>query len=194
MTTPLPVVLPAQPILRFDAVASLAASHGIVPASADDLPEMRDLAERLMNHKVASMEAYVAVQAVQPPAILVYREDGRMTGVFGRLFLREEGVRQLLDDRFDALDVDCDLLSREGERPAAMYAWGVACETRAAGVAILGGAGAIRSILFPVITAFTRAVTGAGRHVAMTRYGFRGLRHADDDLMVSEPKFAEAAA
>jgi len=104
-------------------------------------------------------------------------------------------VEQLLADRFDALDIDTDLLAREGERPAALYAWGGSQpRPRRAGAAVLGAAVAIKSTLFPTMTAFTRAVTGAGRHVAQTRYGFRGLRHPDDDLMVNEPKLAVQAA
>lgn len=188
------VVLMSQPPLVLARVIEVSSPYGISPVSAEDLPQAQDLATRLMEHKVASLETYLRVQAVQPASVLVSKEEGRLTGVVGMLFLRQAGVDQILEGAFDALDPDSDLLTHEGECPIALYAWGVAASTKTGGQAILGGGGAIRQGLFPTITGFTRAVTGAGRHVALTRYGYRPLRHADDDLMVSEPKLASEKA
>ena len=189
------VTLAPQPPLLITEVIAASSPFGVAPASVDDLLEAQDLATRLMEHKVASLETYLRVQAIQPAAVLVAREAGHVTGVAGMLFLRQAGVDQILDGVFDALDPADDLLTAEGEHPVALYAWGVAAATKLGGQAILGGGRAVRLQLFPTITGFTRAVTGAGRHVALTRYGYRPLRHADDDLMVSEPALtAEQAA
>lgn len=188
------VMLAPQPPLRIAEVIAAAAPFGATPAEAGDLPHAQDLATRLMAHKVASLETYLRVQRIQPAAVLVAKEAGRVTGVAGMLFLRQAAVDQFLAGAFDALDPADDLLTPEGESPAALYAWGVAAATRTGGQAILGGGRAVRLRLFPTITAFTRAVTGAGRHVALTRYGYRPLRHADDDLMVSEPALAAERA
>jgi hypothetical protein len=188
------VGLAPQPPLRIAEVIAVSAPFGATPAKAGDLPEAQALATRLMEHKVASLETYLRVQAIQPAAVLVAKEAGRVTGVAGLLFLRRAGVDQILAGEFDALDPADDLLTHEGECPVALYAWGVAAATKLGGQAILGGGRAVRLQLFPTITGFTRAVTGAGRHVALTRYGYRPLRHADDDLMVSEPALAAEKA
>ncbi|HWA64006.1 MAG TPA: hypothetical protein VG939_21720 [Caulobacteraceae bacterium] len=189
------ITLLPQPRLNLRAVIEVASVHNVAPVQRRDLPSMRDLAERLMDHKVASLATYRAVQSVQPCSLLVYKEEGRVTGVIGMLFLRAAAVEQLVAGEFDALDPALELLTAEDEAPVAAYAWGVAAETKDAGKAILGGGAAVRQKLFPTITAFTRAVTGAGRHVAVTRYGYRSLRFDGDDLMVREPaQAAEVAA
>jgi hypothetical protein len=189
------VVLASQPPLRIADVIAVSAPFGATPATADDLPAAQELATRLMAHKVASLDTYLRVQRIQPAAVLVAKESGQVTGVAGMLFLRRAAVDQFLAGTFDALDPADDLLTHEGECPVALYAWGVAAATKPGGQAILGGGRAVRLQLFPTITGFTRAVTGAGRHVALTRYGYRPLRHPDDDLMVSEPTLvAERAA
>ena len=188
------VVFSTQPPLVLARVIEVSSPHGIAPVTPEDLPEAQDLATRLMEHKVASLETYLRVQTVQPAAVLISKEAGRITGVVGMLFLRQAGADQFLDGVFDALEPDSDLLTQEGESPVALYAWGVAASTKEGGQAILGGGGAVRFGLFPTITSLTRAVTGAGRHVALTRYGYRPMRHPDDDLMVSEPTLAAERA
>jgi hypothetical protein len=188
------VYLAPQPPLVLSRVIEVSAPHGAIPATADDLPEAQDLATRLMEHKVASLETYLRVQQVQPAAVLVSRDEGRIAGVVGMLFLRPAGVEQILDGVFDALDPPTEVLTAEGESPAALYAWGVAASTKVGSQAILVGGRAVRLDLFPTITGFTRAVTGAGRHVALTRYGYRPLRHPDDEMMVSEPTLAAERA
>jgi hypothetical protein len=188
------VLLVRQPIMRAAAMLEVTAAHGIFPPSADELAEARELAERLMGHEVASLDTYRAVMAIQPASVLVFKEDGRVTGVTASLFLRRRAVDVIVRGRFNALTPDVDLLAREGEHPAAAYGWGVAVATRPASKAILGGGVAMKDVLFPTLTAFARAVTGAGRHICLTRYGYRPLRGPDDDLLVSEPQVQEQAA
>ncbi len=183
-----------QPPLILARLIAVSAPFGVVPATPDDLPQAQTLASRLMGHKVASLGTYLRVQSVQPAAVLVSKAQGQVTGVMGILFLRQEAVDQLLDGVFDALDPDINLLTVEGETPVAAYAWGVAVADKTAGQAVLGAGNAVKQQLFPTITSFTRTVTGAGRHVALTRYGYRPLRHSDDDLMVSEPRLVSVQA
>jgi hypothetical protein len=192
MTNKPKVYLAPQPPLVLSKVIEVSSPHGVSPVKTEDLPEAQELATRLMEHKVASLETYLRVQTVQPAAVLVAKEAGVITGVVGMLFLRQAAVDQILAGEFDALDPATELLTVEGEAPKALYAWGVAASTKLGGQAILVGGRAVRLELFPTITGFTRAVTGAGRHVALTRYGYRPLRHPEDDLMVSEPTLVAA--
>ncbi|MGA0599486.1 hypothetical protein ACO2Q3_02130 [Caulobacter sp. KR2-114] len=180
------ILLPPQPPLRLADILRVTTPHGVALAAAQDLPEAQALAARLMAHKVAELDVYLRVQAVQPAAVMIAKEEGRITAVTAMLFLRPAAVDQFAQDAFEALDPANDLLTVEGESPAAVYSWGVAAATKSGGAAVLGSGVAIREELFPHITALTRAVTGAGRHVALTRYGYRPLRRDDDDLLVAE--------
>lgn len=116
------VVLALQPPLVLARVIEVSSPHGVSPVTPLDLPEAQELATRLMEHKVASLQTYLRVQAVQPAAVLVAKELGRITGVVGMLFLRQAAVDQLLAGEFDALDPDTALLTQEGECPVAAYA------------------------------------------------------------------------
>jgi hypothetical protein len=136
---------------------------------------------------VVSVETLATVLSIQPAAAVVYREEGRITGVSGQLILTARAWAPLLAGAFDALVVDPDFLAREGERVALGYGWGVAGSTKPARYAVNNALSVIRERLFPNITAFTKAVTPIGRHVCLTRFGYEPLRHEDDDLLISLP-------
>jgi len=173
---------------------SVVAEYRCAPPNLSELIEARTLATRLMDHEVAPLDTYRRALAVQPSAVIVFKQDGRVTGLFGALMLKAPALDLVLEGRFDALAPDTDLLTRDGERPAFAYNWGVAAENKTAAVAVLTAVGEMTRRLYPHITAFTRAVTGAGRHIALKRYGYRPLRGPDDNFLVKEPIIAESAA
>lgn len=174
---------------RMDNASLLAAGRecGMVPPTEAELEEARALASSLMDHEVVGIDTLIAVRRIQPGATLVFKEDGRITGVAGQLILNLTCIRPLFDGAFDALNVDTDYLARDGELVAIGYAWGIAASTKPGGQAIGGFNRLIRERLFPTIAGFTRAVTPIGRHVAASRYGYVPLRHEDDDLMIAIP-------
>jgi hypothetical protein len=186
------VLLVRQPPLRAAAILASTAEIGLAPPTHGELAEARVLAARLMGHEVASLETFLAAMAVQPTAVLVFKEEGRVTGVVAQILVNRRAVDQIVAGRLDALNLDPALLTMEGRRPVASYYWGVAASTKAAGRATLAGGDAVTAP-FPTLTAFCRAVTGAGRHVAITRYGYRPLRGPDDELMVRERQIVESA-
>jgi hypothetical protein len=181
---------------RFDPQAMLAVAErcGMAAPTDDEMPIARDLAATLMRQEVVSVATLRAVQAIQPAATLVYREDGQVIGVSGQLLLRPSSVGPLFDGNFDALDVDTEYLSRPGEIPALGYCWGVAAATKPAAVAVIGFSKQVRELLFADLTIFTRAVTPVGRHTALNRHGYVPLRRPDDDLLVRLPERQAAAA
>jgi hypothetical protein len=181
---------------RMDNASMLAIGRefGMAPPTKSELPEARALASALMEHEVVDASVLTAVLDIQPAATLVYKEDGRITGLSGQLILTARAWAPLLAGEFDALVVDPGLLAREGQLVALGYGWGVAASTKPAGYAVTNVLRVTRERLFPNITAFTRAVTPIGRHVCMTRYGYEPLRHEDDDLMISFPKKQMAMA
>jgi len=177
-----------------DAMVEVALEAGLRPAVGDEIGVARDLAAELMKHEVVSIETILAVQAIQPAAMLVFEDGERITGVFGQLLLRPSAVRPLFDGAFDALNVDTDFLTRAGEPAALGYAWGLAASTKRAAASLILHGQLVRRRLFPNLTIFTRAVTPVGRHIALNRYGYQPLRHADDDLLIRLPEPIAAAA
>jgi hypothetical protein len=176
------------------AILSIAAEVGLVAPASSEMPQARDLAAELMRHEVVSVETLLAVQAVQPTATLVFKEDGRITGVSGQLLFRRSAIARLYAGVFDAVDVDTRLLSRPGEPPAAGYSWGIAASTKRAAAAVILFGKEVRARLYPNLVIFTRAVTPVGRHIATTRHGYRPLRGPDDDFMIRLPNPEARAA
>jgi hypothetical protein len=173
-----------------DAMIAVALEAGMVPPAEHEISVARALAGDLMQHEVVSVETLMAVRAIQPAAMLVFKEQDQITGVFGQLLLRPSAVRSIFAGDFDALDVDIDHLSRPGELATLGYAWGLAASTkRGAGAVILHGQ-LVRARLFPDLTIFTRAVTPVGRHIALNRYRYQPFRHPDDDLLIRLPEGA----
>jgi hypothetical protein len=185
---------PAVDRMRNSAMLAIGREFDMTPPSLSELAEARELASKLMDHKVVGIETLSAVLAVQPASTLVYKEDSRITGVSGQLILTSAAFAPLLAGAFDAVDVDTAYLARDGDLVALGYGWGIAASTKPAGYAVSNAGRVIREKLFPNIATFTKAVTPVGRHVALTRYGYQPLRHPDDELMISFAKRRAVAA
>jgi hypothetical protein len=166
----------------------------MTPPTLAELAEARALAQTLMDHEVVSEATLIKVLAIQPASTLVYREDGKITGVSGQLMLTPPTFRIMLAGEFDALNVDTELLAREGDLVSLGYGWGIAASSKPAANAVSWVGRTMRLRLYTHIAGFTRAVTEVGRHIALNRYGYEPLRRADDDLMISLPKKAAVAA
>jgi hypothetical protein len=190
-----PADLPS-PRSRLDpeAMLAIAAGIGLDAPRHDEMPMARDLAATLMRQEVVSVPTLRAVQAVQPAATLVFREDGIITGVCGQLLFRPSAVSAIFAGTFDAMEVDTQYLSRPGEIVALGYCWGVAASTKKAALAVIGFSKQVRETLFADLTVFTRAVTPVGRHTALNRHGYVPLRRPDDDLLIRLPERQAVAA
>jgi hypothetical protein len=164
---------------------ALSVEYGFSPVEPHEFADVRDMAARLMKHDVSSCETFQAVQAIQPASSLCFREDGAITAIMGVLLLREPAVEPLMRGAFDGIAVEPELLSRGEEKPAIGYAWGIAATTKAGGGAITAVGMPLRLGPLGELTFVTKAVTGAGRHVAITRFGYEPMRGPDDDMLVS---------
>ncbi|MFI4933145.1 MAG: hypothetical protein ACHP7N_00845 [Caulobacterales bacterium] len=142
------------------------------------------MAAELMDHKVSECDVMRAVQAIQPTATLAYRRETVITGLVGALMLREPAVDLLMRGDFDAADVDLDLLAGPGEAPAIGYGWGIAASTKTAGEAVMAFGVELMQGPLAELGMVCRAVTPVGRHVCMTRFGYRPLRHPDDGMLI----------
>jgi hypothetical protein len=140
-----------------------------------------------MDHDIAPVETYLAVQEVQPTAVMVFKEHGVVTGVIASLFLTQEGLSRIIAGEFSSAAPDLALLTREGERPGLLYSWGVAADTRLAAAAILKVGAFVCYSIFPTIAAATHTITEAGRRTAQQRFGYRPWGGADPTLMIRLP-------
>ena len=173
-----------------EAMIAVALEAGMIPLAEHEIPIARNLAGDLMRHEVVSVETLLAVRAIQPAAMLVFKDGDQITGVFGQLLLRPSAIASIFAGEFDALNVDVDFLSRPGEAVGLGYVWGLAASTKRAGAALMLQGQLVRRRLFPALTIFTRAVTPAGRHIALNRYRYQPFRYPDDDLLIRLPEDA----
>ena len=175
-------------------VMAFSAAEGFIAPALEDFDRVHEMAAQLMSHKVSSVATFKAVQAVQPWSSYVFREDGLITGLMGLLLLRPAALPRLMGGTFDGVEVDTDLLCRDDDVPAIGYGWGFAATTPASSAALKACGSPLRFGPLGCLTFVSTAVTPAGRHVCMTRYGYRPMRHPDDNLLISDPIAVRKAA
>jgi hypothetical protein len=169
------------------------AVHGFAPVREDECAQVHDMAAELIGPDVASAETLLAVRRLQAASCLGFREDGRITGVLGYLFLGRSALDDMMAGRFDALKLDIGRLSPPDQPPALGYTWGIAATSRNASAAAYAASGELREGAWSALTFVTRAVTPVGRHIAITRGRYTPLRFADDEFMIRRPALDVAA-
>ncbi len=168
-------------------VLVVAAQYGFRAVHPHEFRAVRAMAAKLMRHQIATCRTFRAVQAMQPASSLCFCEDGDITGLNGILLLRPAAVDVLMRGDFDGVDVDLELLARPDEAPAIGYGWGMAASTKPGGAAVIASTMPLRCGPLAAIPFITKAVTSVGRHVSITRFGYRPLRGPDDDLLINDP-------
>jgi hypothetical protein len=93
----------------------------------------RELAAGLIGDTIATLETSRTMRALHPMSTMVFKEEGKVTGVLGALPLRASGLLALATDRFDPVNPDPDQIAPAGEEPLAVYGWGFAATTRCSG-------------------------------------------------------------
>ena len=150
--------------------ADLSAIGLSIPAP-EELAAARAIAARLIGPHIASLETFHAVAEKNAAGMMVYREQGQVTGVLAFLLLRPPALYALATDKFDAVNPDLELLARPDEEPLAAYGWGLAATSLRAAAVVLNGAGLFRG-LTPSIPFFARAATVDGRRILCGRLGY----------------------
>ncbi len=137
----------------------------------DELADARAIAARLIGSHIASLETFHAVAKRNPTSLMVYHEQGVVTGLLGFLLLRPPALYNLATDKFDAVNPDLDLLTEPNEEPLAAYGWGLAATSLRAAAVVLNGANLFRELM-PSIPFFARAATPDGRRILCGRLGY----------------------
>jgi hypothetical protein len=153
------------------------------PADDAECAAGRALAAEMISPAIASLETLRRVHArTGGAALFVQTAEGEVTGVTGILPVSVEGLRAMVEHRFNAKDPLDEHLCAPGEAMAAQYPWAFAAKTRRASAAVVQMTILLRE-RYPDIPFFTRAVTPAGAKVVRGRMGYSPYPGAPDDLL-----------
>jgi predicted GNAT family N-acyltransferase len=164
-----------HPLKSLD-TANLARRLVVFTARPSDIDALIPLARRELGG-CAETEVIHRVARHNPDAFWgIARRDKYAAGVTAAegfavfLTLTDEGMRQLIAGRFNALDPDLKLITPQNERPAGIYVWGVFAKGRLAGGIPL----ALEKFWSPMYrdaSLYGRAVTLEG-HRMLETFGF----------------------
>jgi len=154
-------------------INAVAAYCGVALAGLGDIGHARALCAERISENVVSEAMLRQVQEITGASVFVARENGVVTGMTAFFLVRPEGMRALDEGRFDAVNIDPDLICRPREPPAGGYAWGFVGSTdRGAGRAVKASI-AVRETLFWALPGYTRAATDDGARLIFGSLGFK---------------------
>lgn len=189
--------LPAQKLSTFitsEAVLRVADEFGMVEPSLSDLIEAHKTAAALIDENIAAPEDYVRCKEKSGVCALVFKEDGKITGMIALLMLNEIGVEAVVSGDFDARNPDSSHLCNEGEPVFSGYGWGVTATTKNGARASLACADKLYRTLFNEVPCFARAVTADGVRVMTTSLGHTPVPWEDDGLVWRQAQILPEAA
>lgn len=158
---------------------------GMFDARADELGPARALAAELIGPCIATEETLAAIYARSGYGVYVVREEGRVAGVLALIFLNAAGLAAIEDDSFDALAPRVDYAVLPHEKPAAIYAWGIAAGSRDAAKVLVKGSWALGQAV-PRQPFFVRAATDAGRRLLTEKMNFNPYPGSTSGLLWSD--------
>jgi len=162
--------------------SSVVAGHGLDVASDEECIQGRALAAELISPHVASAAVLLNVQVKTGATVFVHRSGGGIDGVLAMVALTPDGLRAVLEGRFDTRNPDDSFVCAPGDAYAGVYGWGLAGRTRRASAAVMLGAMALRDH-YPALPFFSRTATAAGAKVVRGRMGYAPYPGAPDDLL-----------
>lgn len=171
--------------------------HQVLAELRLEIPEEHELAEgrsvmaALIGEWIASVETITEVFRQNPLCCLVYKEDGKITGVVSFLLLRPAGLLAIATDKFNGVAPDVEMIATPDEAPTAGYGWALAAKSRKAAAAVLLGLDKVRGEVFPQIPFFARAATQDGRRVLCGRLRYIPFPRSDTGLLWSAPLTAK---
>ncbi|MEM9257664.1 MAG: hypothetical protein AAGA91_19670 [Pseudomonadota bacterium] len=158
---------------RFD---DKVAEYGLErPKSQQDIVDGRKLAADMIDPGVASVGTFLAVQKYCDVGMLVFRENGVITGMAGLLNLTKDGVQALMLNTFDGPNPHFNHLARAGDNVYGSYAWAGAATTHASRAAVVTVGVGLRSAFYGDLPAFARAATPAGAAALIAYLKFKPM-------------------
>lgn len=167
---------------------------GMRLARPEDMAGLRAQAAHSIGPEVTSTECLERVRSANGEALFV---DASIANVSGRvrcflalLPLTDTGLQVLRDGRFTGLDVDPAWVCKEGEKPVAVYVWGIAGESVRDRAKALRLAYFLEREVYPHLGHYSSAATQRGTQILLRR-GFRPMSevwpNAADRLFMRDP-------
>jgi hypothetical protein len=174
------------------AIRTAHAQAGVPLAKPNEIPEGHAFAERLIGGKLVSPETLARVHETTGVGVFLARENGQLTGVAAIILLNEAGRAAVEANAFDSLDPAPAHLLGPGEKPAAIYGWGVATTNHEATERFLHAGRLNRALLLP-LPVVTKPVTPAGLRL-IERLGFTPVAGSTSGLFWNDPATRKPAA
>lgn len=151
---------------------AMMASVRLTHAESDqDFASVHALATAELGPGLASLEEIKRVDRLTGASIWVIRRKGDVTGFLAPLALTSAGVAALVDDTFDAANIDQKWVARVGEPLAGFYCWCYAGKDQVSRGALVLGLRTLIDRHFPDLPFFGRDSTDAGGRI-MRHLGF----------------------
>jgi hypothetical protein len=137
----------------------------------DDYIAVHKLATDELGPGLASLEEIKRVDGLTGASIWIIRRKGVVTGFLAPLALTAEGVAALVDNTFDAANIDQKWVARLGEPLAGFYCWCYAGKDQVSRGALVLGLRTLIDKYFVELPFFGRDSTEAGARI-MRHLGF----------------------
>lgn len=149
-------------------MASVRLEHA---TSHQDFVDVHTLATSELGQGLASLDEIKRVDGLTGASIWVIRRRGEVTGFLAPLALTSAGVAALVDNTFDAANIDQKWVARIGEPLAGFYCWCYAGKDQVSRGALVLGLRTLIDRYFPDLPFFGRDTTEAGARI-MRHLGF----------------------
>ena len=149
-------------------MATVRLTHAV---SHQDFEDVHALATKELGPGLASLEEIKRVDGLTGASIWVIRRTGEVTGFLAPLALTAAGVSALVDNTFDAANIDQRWVARVGEPLAGFYCWCYAGKDQVSRGALVLGLRTLIDRHFPDLPFFGRDSTEAGARI-MRHLGF----------------------
>ena len=138
------------------------------PVDVGDFQKGRNFAAELIGPDLATVSVFQEIQEHSGAGMLLYREEGEITGIAGLLMLTNLGRQAILSDTFNGKRPDLQHIAQNGQQVAATYAWLGAATTHASRVAVVTVSAGLRKHVFGNLPSFANAVTPEGAAAVQT--------------------------
>jgi hypothetical protein len=137
----------------------------------EDYVAVHKLATDELGPGLASLDEIKRVDGLTNASIWIIRRKGEVTGFLAPLALTAEGVAALVDNTFDAANIDQKWVARLGEPLAGFYCWCYAGKDQVSRGALVLGLRTLIDKYFVELPFFGRDSTEAGARI-MRHLGF----------------------
>ena len=168
-------------------VIEMVTELGFVLPTEEEVEISREIAARMIHPNIAQAEQFMRVERHSGVGMLVYKEQGHVTGMMAMIMLNRHGHDAIRQGTFDPIEPDLDHLCKSNDPLVAGYGWGFAATTKLSGRSVVGAFDHVRRKLFSTIPIYTRAATEDGERIVKGFLGYEDVPWEDDSGLIWLP-------